>query len=386
MTAMARQPILRRGMTLIELLVVVAIMMLLIITVAPNLATTAEARRGREATRMVSSFISKAQSRAIGRTDWSGFMLAATNTASFAAIDLFLADVPPVYRGDTVPALLTSNPVSVASAVATGNAGQLTLSGTAGVQTGDLIRFQGSGSLYEVSDVSPTNSPTSIQFRPRSGAGAGNANAIESAGFSAHNTPWPPSGVPLAFEVLRQPVPAGSPLTLGESRAVDLYWSGIGPPTLTVGATVFGAAAYRPFAITASGSFATAGASTAVMFDGTGRLRQAIVRSGATVRRIAITGPLYLLVGRADRAGQAFDPSPSDDSRGANWQYSDSFWIAIDPATGVVKTAESTFFGEDDNRNASLDPGEDRNGNNVLDIDVVASQRWIRESLLGSGR
>jgi hypothetical protein len=355
-------------------------MMLLIITVAPNLANTAEARRGREAARMVSSFVAKAQSRAIGRTDWSGFMLAATNTtSSFAAIDLFLADVPPAYRGDTVPALLTINTVSVASAVATGAAGQLTLSGTwsggAGVQTWDLIRFQGSGSLYEVGSVSPT----SIQFRPRSGAGAGNANAIESAGFSAHNTPWPPSGVPLAFEVLRQPVPAGSPLTLGESRAVDLYWSGIGPPMLTVGATVFGAAAYRPLSTTGTAAQA-AGASTAVMFDGTGRLRQAIVRSGATVRRITITGPLYLLVGRADRVisnpTDLTDPNhpgnfdPANDSTGANWQYSDSWWIAIDPATGVVKTAECT-----------------PNPSGSTDLErCVSSQAWIRQSLLGDGR
>jgi hypothetical protein len=33
-----------------------------------------------------------------------------------------------------------------------------------------------------------------------------------------------------------------------------------------------------------------------------------------------------------------------------------------------------------------LDPGEDRNGNTVLDVDVVASQRWIRDALLASER
>jgi type II secretory pathway pseudopilin PulG len=355
-------------MTLIELLVVVAIMMLLIITVAPNLATTAEARRGREAARMVSSFISKAQSRAIGRTDWSGFMLAATNTASFAAIDLFLADVPPVYRGDTVPALLTITG-STATTRTASNPTAIAALPTIGGTTDDLIRFDGRGPYYQI-DHDPSPGPaitgTSVRFDFR-GAMSG---ADEDAGFQPHNTPWPPSGVPLTFEILRQPGPAGSPLSLGESRAVDLYWSGIGPPMLTVGANAFGAAAYRPFAITASGSFATAGASTAVLFDGTGRLRQAIVRSGATVRRIAITGPLYLLVGRTDRAGQAFDPSPSDDSRGANWQYPDSFWIAIDPATGVVKTAECT-----------------PNPSGSTDLErCVSSQAWIRQSLLGDGR
>jgi hypothetical protein len=95
---------------------------------------------------------------------------------------------------------------------------------------------------------------------------------------------------------------------------------------------------------------------------------------------------VYLLIGRADRVAQDFVASPTVDSAGANWQYPDSFWVAIDPATGVVKTAECTFFGEDDNRNGMLDPGEDRNGNTVLDVDVVASQRWIRDALLASER
>ena len=65
----------RRGMTLVELLVVVAIFLVLAVTVLPALSATAELRRGREAARMVSSFIAKAQWRAIGRREWSGFQL-----------------------------------------------------------------------------------------------------------------------------------------------------------------------------------------------------------------------------------------------------------------------------------------------------------------------
>jgi prepilin-type N-terminal cleavage/methylation domain-containing protein len=382
---MARQPILRRGMTLIELLVVVAIMLTLIIAVAPNLATTAEARRSREAARMVSSFVAKAQSRAVGRREWSGFMLAAINASSLAAVDLFLVDVPPVYRGDTVPAVLTITGSTATTRTVSGTTGQLAFSGTsageAGVRPNDLIRFNGSGPYYQIDAGNNAVTGTSIRFELR-GFGSG---ADEDAGFQLHNTPWPPAGVPLAFEVLRQPVPAGSPLSLGESRAVDLRWSGVGPPTLAVGSLTF-SDSYRPFAITATDAVATSGASTSVLFDGTGRLRQAICQSGTTTRRIAVTGPVYLLIGRADRVAQDFVASPTDDSAGANWQYPDSFWVAIDPATGVVKTAECTFFGEDDNRNGMLDPGEDRNGNTVLDVDVVASQRWIRDALLASER
>jgi prepilin-type N-terminal cleavage/methylation domain-containing protein len=365
--AMLTPSIVRRGVTLIELLVVVAIMLLLIIGVAPNLATTAEARRGREAARMVSSFVAKAQSRAVGRREWSGFMLAATNTSSsLAAIDLFLADVPPVYRGDTVPAVLMITGSTATTRTVSGTTGQLTLSGTsageAGVRRNDLIRFNGTGPFYEIDLVDPV----SIRFEPR----GFDAGADEDSGFQLHNTPWPPAGVPLSFEVLRQPVTAGSPLSLGESRAVDLRWSGVGPPTLKVGANEFGAAAYRPFAITDTATTASAGASTAVLFDGTGRLRQAICRSGTNVRRMTVTGPLYLLVGRADRVGQAFVASPNDDSAGANWQYPDSYWLAIDPATGVVKTAECV-----------------PNADGTTDLErCVNSQALIRQSLLGDGR
>jgi prepilin-type N-terminal cleavage/methylation domain-containing protein len=360
---MARQPILRRGMTLIELLVVVAIMLTLIIAVAPNLATTAEARRSREAARMVSSFVAKAQSRAVGRREWSGFMLAAINASSLAAVDLFLVDVPPVYRGDTVPAVLTITGSTATTRTVSGTTGQLAFSGTsageAGVRPNDLIRFNGSGPYYQIDAGNNAVTGTSIRFELR-GFGSG---ADEDAGFQLHNTPWPPAGVPLAFEVLRQPVPAGSPLSLGESRAVDLRWSGVGPPTLAVGSLTF-SDSYRPFAITATDAVATSGASTSVLFDGTGRLRQAICQSGTTTRRIAVTGPVYLLIGRADRVAQDFVPNPADDSAGANWQYPDSFWVAIDPATGVVKTAECMASG----------------------TSVTESQTWIRDALLSTGR
>lgn len=318
---------------------------------------------------MVSSFVAKAQSRAVGRREWSGFMLAAINASSLAAVDLFLVDVPPVYRGDTVPAVLTITGSTTTTRTVSGTTGQLTFSGTsageAGLRANDLIRFNGSGPYYQIDAGGNAVTGTSIRFEPR----GFDSGADEDAGFQLHNTPWPPAGVPLAFEVFRQPVTAGSPLSLGESRAVDLRWSGVGPPTLTVGLQTF-SDSYRPFAINATDAVATSGASTAVLFDGTGRLRQVVCQSGATTRRIAVTGPVYLLIGRADRVAQDFVVSPTDDSAGANWQYPDSFWVAIDPATGVVKTAECT-----------------PNAAGTTDLErCVNSQALIRQSLLGDGR
>ena len=75
---------LRRGASLSELLVVVAIMGTVAVTVLPNVVGTVEARRSREATRTVVSFVGKANARALGRREWSGFVVAPTGSTAYA--------------------------------------------------------------------------------------------------------------------------------------------------------------------------------------------------------------------------------------------------------------------------------------------------------------
>lgn len=347
-----------RGMTLVELLVVVAIFLVLAVTVLPSISNTAEARRSREAAQMVTGFIAKAQSQAIGRREWSGFQLVAAGTSSLAANDLFLADVPPVYRGDTVPALLSVLGTGTASRQAAWSGGALQSGSVAGVRAGDLIRFGDEAHWFELADTPAAVVSGSVAFRFRGHT----SGATEDAGNQPHNTPWPPSG-PLSFEILRQPSTSGSPLSIPGGRAVDLFWSGFGPAT---------SALYRRFDVTTSGTTPTAGATTSVLFDGTGRLRQILVRDAAatTTRRFTATGPVFLLLGRVDRVGQA--PAvlnAADDSLGANWQYSDSVWIAIDPFTGAVRSAGCKPNAAGANDTAKL----------------LDSQEWIRQALLMGG-
>lgn len=347
----------RSGMTLIELLVVIGIIGALAVAVLPNLGTTVEARRGRESARMLTSFIAKAQARAIGRREWSGFMLTPVSASSYAVADLFLADVPPVYRGDTVPAMVTITGAASASRQAVWNDSALFSFITIGGTTGDLIRFGGRDRWYEVSGLPPENAVSgtlSFQLRGHS------TGAVEDSGYQPHNTPWPaspPGGIP--FEILRQPMPAGSPFTFPDARVVDLYWSGYGPPQVGTTAT------YQPFQVGTTGT-ATAGATTSILYDGTGRLRQIHVRAASgSPRRLTVTGPVFLLLGRADRVGQAYDSAAggADDSVGANWQYADSHWIAIDPFTGAVRSAECV----------------------PTATTVIESQQWIRQVLLTGG-
>ena len=312
---------------------------------------------------MVSSFVAKAQSRAIGRHEWSGFILLPTGSSSFVATDLFLADVPPVYRGDTVPALLSISATTTGSTrLATGTNNQLTLSGSLGarVRQNDLIRFDGRNPWYELAADATTGTSVSFRIRGILAGAAKTASNAEGAGQKEHNTPWPSVGLPIPFEVLRQPVSSGSPLSLPDGRVIDLYWSGYGPPQV---------GAYMPLQTGTTG-VATAGATSSFLFDGTGRLRQIQVSLGSTLNRLTVTGPVFLLLGRVDRAGQSpASLNPADDSLGANWQYPDSGWIAIDPFTGSVRSAECK-----------------PNAVGANDIEkLLDSQQWIRQALLSGG-
>jgi prepilin-type N-terminal cleavage/methylation domain-containing protein len=341
----------RAGMTLIELLVVVSILGLLAVAVLPNIANTADSRRSREATRTVTSYIAKAQSRAIGKSEWAGFCMVPPNGQNLFAIDLFLADVPPVFRGDDIPSSSTGAGFvfTTANTITTGTVNGLQTTGSVGGvtvqgQPGDLLRFDGRGPWFQF------ETPTSFSLRSTSAS-----HAVVNQ--SAVTTPWPAASVPHTYELLRQPIRSGSPLTLADGRCIDLFWSGYGSPAS------FSSDSPSYDGVTNNPTRFTNATVVCVLFDGGGRLRQIVTNIG----RFQVTGPVFLLIGRSDRAGQGYNPNAStsaDDSVGANWQYPDSYWIGIDPITGVAKAAECT-------------PNK---------TTVVDSQYFIRSEIAAGGR
>lgn len=202
-------------------------------------------------------------------------------------------------------------------------------------ETGDLVRFDGHPPWYGFLNA------YSVGLR-NGGGSSDNVNQ------TALNTPWPVANAPHTFEILRQPIRVGSPVSIAEGRCVDLRWSGIGGSTLATYSTFGSAPGSSPGSI-------------AVLFDGTGRLRQLFFNGS----RVSISGAVFLLIGRSDRAGQdAAALSNGDDSLGANWQYPDSFWIAVDPLSGIAKTAECK----------------------ANSTDVFDSQSFIRSEIFAGGR
>ena len=322
-------------MTLPELLIVVAIIGLLAVTVLPALGTTTESRRTREAARVISGYCARAQGSAIGKAQWNGLLLQTTNTTSTVVSQLRLAAVPPPYTGAVLNARLAvqagTNPVNSGTCVAlpesacptinsspTASPAELSdiASDSVNVRPHDLIRFAGEGATYDIVSASST----AITLRNRDG---GSGAAI--AGFSTTNQPWPAATPAVhTFEIFRQPIATGQPVEIPNNRVIDMAWSGYGPS--------------NDDTATNYSRFNAAGQQVAILFDATGRMR--LVMRGTS--RITPLHPVYFLVGRPDRVGNdvASSLSTTDDSLGTNWQYADSWWIAIEPLTGAVRSAE----------------------------------------------
>jgi len=336
-------------MTLVELLVVVSILVLLSAAVLPNLAGREGTRAVQAAAANLSAQSAKAQGAAIASRAPRGVWFEHLPNNPSACIDLYSAEVPAPYRGDTFEAAFSLSPVTGTPNAATltespaGCASRL-LSGAFGsfLTAGNLVQFNDTGPLYDIREV---GSSWIAMMRPTSSQ-------------VPANTLWP-AFAPAAhrFAIYRLPTRVGQPMSLTQGMAIDLLWSGVGTQRFGVRDPATGSPNLAGDGFSTAGTAADdwlpdpdyVAASTpgnpgkvVAMFDPSGSLSEVIyVASGAAATsRLFLTGPLFLLVGRVDRCGLPYAPAPTEDNPGANWQYPDSRWIAIDPRTGVVRIAE----------------------------------------------
>lgn len=302
----------RRGFTLVELLVVIAILGLLSAVVLPNISGTIDSRRYRDAARDMSAFIARCHSRAIGSRGPKGVMLQPLTANTAASLDVFFADAPDVYAGETSVSTatiaggqnLTTGPLTVTFDAAT----QSRLSQSGFCTTGDAIQFGTGGSLFK---FLPPNQIT-MWFEDNQ---------------NIRNTAWPRAAGGLPFKIWRQPTRGtGGSLQIQKGACIDLAWSCLGT---------------TPFSAFMGTNIPDN--SISIMFDTSGKPTE-IVHSGGA--RTSIGSPVFLLVGDAALAGNAYDPVASrdtttarpDERGGANWQHGDCIWVCIDNNSGVVKT------------------------------------------------
>jgi prepilin-type N-terminal cleavage/methylation domain-containing protein len=310
----ATAPRQRRGFTLMELLVVVAILGLLSVIVLPNISGNINSRRYREAARDVSGFVARCQSRAIGAAEPRGVMIQPLTADPKTAIDLYFANTPEAYAGET------SSSVAFVPEVLDATAGPLPVTFDGATQArfamqpdfckpGDAIQFGGRGAKYKFIPPNQVTMWAGDNQNPR-------------------NTSWPRAGgAGLPFTIWRQPTRGtGGALQLQKGAAVDLYWS------------CLGTRAFHTF----MGTSMTDN-SVNIMFDASGKPTE-IVHSGGA--RTTVGEPIFLLIGEVELAGNSYDPAVSRDASGtsaenrggANWQYGDCIWLCIDSNSGVVKS------------------------------------------------
>ncbi len=296
------------------MLIVIGIMLLLVAAAATIMPAAAESRRIREAGRGLNVYLGSARNRAMETGRPCGVIFHCI-PGTLSAINLDQCEVPPQYAGQ--------NTNSTASVTLSG-AGTVSLtfsdgafSSTSGVPVypGDLIQLNGQGVFYTVAG-SASNNVDSTTGRL---SNVGSASAPLIATFDTTQgqiVPWTTTPTTLPYCIFRSPMKSGAtPLQLPSGAVVDLRDSGVG--SNYIGATY---ATMTTFTVL----FSPTGAVDRVYYDTT---------------QATVTDPIYLLVGKRDRALNTFVPNNSNESTQANLQDLNNLWVTINSQTGLVSTA-----------------------------------------------
>jgi len=343
------------------MLVVLVLVVILASSLIPIMAAASDARRLREGARLVSAMFSDAQARAMASGRSVGVVIQRNPNNYAEAMDLFLAEVPPPYVGDTANEFATV----VVTPGLNGAQGTATVSfpstdiGWKSIKPGDLIRFNYRGQFYYV-DYGDTTNPYITS----------GSNVPLTPTDPSPDTPLPPatptgnSGAP--FQVFRQPIrTADSPVQLADGAVIDLNFcgayvkNGTNDSTPDCFGTVTFPTANSPTGGTITGGNpangqpwttpfnppATAGAipppPIIITFNSTGALEFLYIQ-GQVVRPL---WGVYLLVGRAE----AIPPAGTAQLSGAygtpagtpNFASTDCRWVFVSRESGVATVAET---------------------------------------------
>jgi Tfp pilus assembly protein FimT len=363
----------RAGVTLLEILIVMTILLMVTAAAIPLMQPALQNRRGREAARLVSSFISGARSKAIESGRPVGVVFERFNGNGFST-KLSYVEVPTPYSGDTLTSrLLINNAGQIFGIGQVAAAGGTIVSPdtqwTQFLRYGDRIKLDYGGPTWVLASTNSVPDPaigTPITIQPSL---TPMAPALPWILMTSSNQSPPATGFPqpymiagVPFQIMRQPTQPRSStpaLQLPENQVVDLFNSGVGPT--------------GQFAVTTnvSGGVATAtiGFDPVLVFSPGGSLDYVTDNGGAWGHPL---GSLFLLVGRRDQMPDVAPTGRKETPQSIplfNLTDPDSLWITVGFQTGLVASAENLppeNFTDTDG-NGRWDTGEpfvDRNGDN----------------------
>jgi len=309
--------------TLLELLIVMAIMVMVTAAAIPIMIPAVQNRRMREASRLASSYISGARSRAIETGRPVGVMAERFNGGNFAMV-LSYVEVPRPYAGD-----FSGSKIMVSSS---GSVTAFTLTDTLWtnvIRCGDTIKLGFKGKTYFLSDAPTLATPG----KPISVAPSTTPWQLISRDGSPVVLPTTyAAGVP--FQIIRQPVrSSAAPMQLPEGVVVDLLCSGMGITPLST--------------FTAGPTYTDVTFNPVVIFSPNGSVDYVTTPTGFT----RATAPIFFLLGRRDLmpdvSKSQYDENlwdPGTTTPALNL-YLSNFWIAIGNQTGTVTVAENATSG-----------------------------------------
>jgi len=300
----------RRGMTLIELMVVIAVVVIALGMMATMMRPMMEETKIREASRLVNVFIGGAQARAVQLNRPVGVLLERLvkppDPRTNACVQLYIAETPPVYGGDTLLADARGVTATQAGLYGSDLAAKL-------VEPGDLIKFDFKGDKYRIHAVSPgaAGSPTTVQFSRLRGDESVSTDlkpapqATEESYTDATTGSSTIAGVP--YQIFRRPRRSSAdPLQLPATTVLDLTHSGVGD----------------------SGVFTSTG-SVIISFAADGSVEHVYEEVSDDYKPMRPGATIHLLIGRFSQLGAA----NLADQRGR--------WVSVAPQSGVVTTVEN---------------------------------------------
>ena len=365
----------RNALTLIELMVVIVILMTLVGGVIPVLSPNNEARKIRDATRGLQTYVMQAQARAARTGRPTGIAFRETFAGSGVALDVFQIEIPPPFAGFSASS-------SARFYRNRGSNGELLGNYTIELGEGYLLfnsevghvpsQFVKPGDLIEVGDHL-----FSLQRDGRRGITwdvdeSGISHFLNVNRFTLalpaddlyrpfprdQNNPNGDESSPTRYRIVRQPVNTSeSPYTLPAGVAIDMHASGTeGGSTPTL------------FALHVDGKvdLDSPPKQVGIMFSPNGGIDSVHYSNGRTFGRfsynqsfkelpITDASRVFLLLGHVENVVQNMGSSQSAISAGAsdeqlaelqqriNWLNLDSRWIAFDTRSGRSVVTANTF-------------------------------------------